>query len=118
MKYYTEGLINEKPKFNLLPGRKSKYYIALGIDADLTLMWIEEKYGGRMRSFPCLIKEGDCLFSYAQSYVLDAKAKNDELIQKWSELINTETVRTKFDVKTVGEKEFFEKYRELKKAEQ
>lgn len=112
MKFYTAGLMNEKPVFRLLPGRKASYYIAYGKDTDLIMMWIEDMYR-RGRSYPCFIKDGDSMYCFAQKIVPDSDQINQELIERWDQLITPENIGSDFLVESLTEKEFFAKVNEL-----
>jgi len=115
MKFYTQGLMNEKPKFSLFPVKKNKYYIAKGIDSDVALMWIESSYSKGSRAFPCLIREGDTLITYSQGYTPDSTKRNQALIDRWNQLIIPGTVHEHFSVESVDEKLFYTKYNELRR---
>jgi hypothetical protein len=115
MKFYTQGLMNEKLKFSLLSIKRNRYYIANGIDADVTLMWIESSYSKGSRAFPCLIRERDTLLTYSQGYTPDSAEMNQALIDRWNQLITPESVHERYSVESVDEELFYRKYNELRR---
>ncbi|MGI6577473.1 MAG: hypothetical protein ACOX1Q_05435 [Eubacteriales bacterium] len=115
MKFYTEGLINKKPAFSLKIGRKVKHYIARNTNKEIIIMWMEEKYGRRMYSFPCLILEKDVLFHYAnKSFHRDYISKNEALVKRWKELVTPENIHTDYIVEELEEYDFSSKFRKLR----
>ena len=115
MKYYTEGLMNKRPPFSLKIGRKVMHYIARHVYKDITIMWMEERYAGKMYAFPCLILEKDRLYHFANKRVFaDHKDRNEELVRRWIEIVTPENIHTEFKVEELEEFEFSDRYRKLR----
>ena len=115
MEFYTEGLINKKPPFSLRIGRKVNHYMAKDAGKGITIMWMEEKYGGKIHAFPCLILEEDRLYHFANKRVdREHRSRNEELIKRWREIVTPENIRTDYVVEELEEFEFSGRYRELK----
>lgn len=116
MRYFTDGLMRERNPFSLLPGRKLKYYMAFRNNADITLMWMEERSGGMTRSYPCLIRDGNQVLTFVQKADPQYASKNEALMSRWEELISPETVHSEYAVDTLNEKDFYARFREERSA--
>ena len=59
----------------------------------ITIMWMEEKYGGKIHAFPCLILEEDRLYHFANKRVdREHRSRNEELIKRWREIVTPENI--------------------------
>jgi len=117
LRFFTEGLVNEKPEFSLRIGRKLKYYLARSLDRKRTIMWMEQKHSGRMYSYPCLILEPDCLYHFSnKSFDRDYKSKNEILVKRWKEVVTPETLYEGYEVEELDEKEFYSRYRKFRNS--
>jgi hypothetical protein len=117
LKFFTEGLVNEKPEFSLRIGRKLKYYLARSLDRKRTIMWMEQKHSRRMYSYPCLIKEPDRIYHYSnKSFDREHASKNEILVKRWKEIVSPETLYELYEVEELGEKDFYHNYRLLRES--
>lgn len=121
MKFYSNGLINNKRKrsfksiFVSGTAPDNHYYGAKHHTEEIYLLWIESVRFGKCFCFPCVLDEAGDPLVYFTGGDAEDKRRNGMLIQRWNLFVNPENIQTDYNVEELEPTDFQSKYDQYKK---